>query len=146
MKKKIIFLVALLSLTVACSDKKSETTATQEQVVATQNETTENTQKVDKKDIKEVEDFSDFQDKLLQEFSSLDITSVEVNKYAKGIEISFITTNKDFTNDKFIEISKHSLEEFRNEYIIDETIKIPTSLSYQKDSESDSVFLYEYKE
>lgn len=151
MKTKLTLLAALLALFISCSNEKSDAQTTQETTVATQTETTENKEAVEtevvseKKDIAEVEDFTDFQDKILKEYADLDITSFEVSKYAKGIELLFTTTNKDFPKDKFIEMSKHCVEELKNTYVVDETLTIPAAISYQKDSESNAVALYNFE-
>lgn len=142
MKSKLILLTVLLVLFISCSSKKSDT-ATQENTVTTQTEITENKETFKKKNIAEVEDFSDFQDKILKEYSKFDIINFEVSKYAKGMELLFTTTNKEFPKDKFIEISKHCLKELKNTYIIDESLSIPTYISYQKNSQSDAIFLYD---
>lgn len=153
MKTKLALLAALLALFISCSNEKSDagTQATQESTAVAQTETTENKENVqtetvvEKKDIAEVEDFSDFQDKILKEYADLELTSFEVSKYAKGIELLFMTTNKDFSKDKFNEMAKHCVEEFKDTYTMDKSIeKIPVTISYKKDDNSNAVFLYEY--
>lgn len=138
MKKKLIILTISLSLFVAHANEKADK--------VNQNLITKNNIINNKKSLAEVSDFTDFQNKILKKYSSLGITSFEVSKYSKGTELLFLTNKRNFSRKKFIEISKFSLKELRNTYEIDKTIKIPTALSYQKDSKSNAIFLYEYKE
>lgn len=154
MRKKIIFLAIISSLLIACSkDGNTEQQTPKTENIEQQNTTAveSNTNKVEdeaniKKSIAEVSDFSDFQNKILEKYPDLQITSFEVSKYSKGMELLFMTTDENFSKEKFIEISKFALEELRKTYEVDESIKIPATISYQKDEKTNAVFLYEYKE
>lgn len=141
-KRAIIFLVALLFF-ISCSKNDSNVKLVNESSVENGISTQSQTQA--KKDISEVEDFFKFQNKILNKYKEFKLTGFEVSKYAKGIELLFITSDMNFSKEKFIEISKYSLDELKNTYEIDKTLKIHSSISYQKDSKSNAVFLYNYK-
>lgn len=116
--KKYLFLLMISGLLISCGNI---------------GEAEEKSSEINYGEVEENSIYKEFEEEHLIKYIGDGIINIVVAPYSKGIDILFTTDTKDFSKERFIDISKEVVKNFKKNYDIDDSLEIGVSLDYQPD-------------